>query len=393
MMDSFYIAWKYLTYNKVKTATLVACIVLISFLPMALELLLDESERQLLSRAVSTPLVVGAKGSALDLVMNTVYFGDEVPEIITMAAAERVYESGLALPVPTYVRFRARNHPIVGTTIDYFEFRELEIAEGEQLAVLGDCVLGATVADRLDLKVGDSIVSSPENLFDLAGVYPLKMKTVGILEKSHTSDDLAVFVDLKTTYIIQGLVHGHTDLWKVTDPTLILKKDDTNVTGSPKLYEYTEITEENIEEFHYHGDPSTAPITAVIAVPLDEKSGAILRGRFLGAEEPYQIVKPEEVIDTLLANIFRIKNVLDAVIVVVGLGTVIAIVLIFALSLRLRQREIETVFKIGCRRMTIARLIASEIAIIVAFSAVICLALLVVVSHYDDSLVRTLFIR
>lgn len=393
MIDSFYIAWKYLAYNKVKTATLVACIVLIAFLPMALELLLAESERQLLSRAVSTPLIIGAKGSALDLVMNTVYFGDEVPEIITMAAAERVYESGLAMPIPTYVRFRARKYPIVGTTLDYFDFRGLELREGEPLTMLGDCVLGSTVADRLDLRVGGSIVSSPENLFDLAGVYPLKMNIVGILEKSHTSDDLAVFVDLKTTYIIQGLVHGHTDLWKVTDPTLVLKKDDKNITGSPKVYEYTEITEENIEEFHYHGDPSEAPITAVIAVPFDVKSGTILRGRYLGAGEIYQIVRPEEVIDTLLASIFRIKNVLDAVIVVVGLGTVIAIVLVFALSLRLRQREIETIFKIGCRQMTIARLIAAEIAIIVAASALICLVLLAFVSHYDDSLVRTLFIR
>jgi putative ABC transport system permease protein len=67
MIDSLYIAWKYIAFNKVKTATLVACITLIAFLPVALERLLNESERQLMSRAVSTPLVVGAKGSALDL--------------------------------------------------------------------------------------------------------------------------------------------------------------------------------------------------------------------------------------------------------------------------------------------------------------------------------------
>jgi putative ABC transport system permease protein len=71
MIDSLYIAWKYIAFNKVKTATLVACITLIAFLPVALEHLLNESERQLMSRAVSTPLVVGAKGSALDLMMWT----------------------------------------------------------------------------------------------------------------------------------------------------------------------------------------------------------------------------------------------------------------------------------------------------------------------------------
>ena len=90
MIDSLYIAWKYVSFNKIKTATLVACITLISFLPVSLEILLEESERQLLSRALSTPLVVGAKGSALDLVMNTLYFGDEVPELIHLVASENV---------------------------------------------------------------------------------------------------------------------------------------------------------------------------------------------------------------------------------------------------------------------------------------------------------------
>ena len=82
MSDSLYIAWKYLTHNKARTATLVACITLIAVLPVSLELLLQESERQLLSRAESTPLAMGAKGSALDLVMNTLYFADEIPEFI-----------------------------------------------------------------------------------------------------------------------------------------------------------------------------------------------------------------------------------------------------------------------------------------------------------------------
>ena len=393
MMDSFYIAWKYLSRNRVKAFTLVSCIVLIAFLPVALELLLDESEKQLMSRADSGPLWIGGEGSSLDLVMNTLYFGDEVPELIYMDAADAVGESGFAIPIPMYVRFSARRHPVVGTTVDYFDFRGLEVADGRGLAILGECLLGAGAARDLGLGVGDEIVTSPETMFDLAGIYPLKMKIVGVLEKTHTSDDLAVFIDLKTAWVIQGLMHGHQDLSRVKDPQLILKQDEGNITGSPKVFEYMEITEDNIESFHFHGDPSGYPITAVIAVPFDEKSGTILRGRYLGEEESYQIIRPAEVVDTLLENIFRIKNVLDGVIVVVGFGTFIAIILVFSLSLRLRQREIETIFRIGCRRMTIARLMAAEIFIILAVSAATCAVLLAVVAHYDSMLVRILFIR
>jgi len=393
LIDSIYIAWQYIRFNKIKTATLIACITLISFLPVSLQLLLGESERQLMSRAVSTPLVIGAKGSSLDLVMNSLYFSDEVPELISMEASERVMESGLALSIPVYVRFHARGNPIVGTSLDYFDFRGLKVAEGRNLAVLGDCVLGARVAESLALKPGDSLLSSPETLFDLAGVYPLKMKVVGVLQKSHTSDDLAVFADIKTTWVIQGLGHGHQDVTKLTDPTLILKRSESNVAATAKLYHHTEITKKNIDSFHFHGNTSVYPITAVIAVPYDDKSGTILRGRYLSRNETLQIIKPEEIIDGLLQNIFRIKNVLDAVISVVALATILAIILVFALSLRLRQREIQTIFKLGCSRLTIARLVSSEIFIIVLTSGLLCGVMILVVDQISNNLVRMLFIR
>jgi len=393
LIDSLYIAWQYIRSNRIRTATLIACITLISFLPAALQLLLGESERQLMSRAALTPLVIGAKGSSLDLVMNSLYFSDEMPELISMEASEWVMESDLALPIPVYARFHARGNPIVGTTLDYFDFRGLKVAEGRNLALLGDCVLGARVAQKLDLKPGDSLLSSPETLFDLAGVYPLKMKVVGVLQKSHTSDDLAVFVDIKTTWVIQGLGHGHQDVTKLKDPTLILKRSESTVAATAKLYHHTEITEKNIDSFHFHGNTSAYPITAVIAVHYDDKSGTILRGRYLSKDESLQIIKPEEVIDGLLQNIFRIKNVLDAVISVVALATIMAVILVFALSLRLRQREIQTIFKLGCSRLTIVRLVSAEIFIIVLTSGLLCGVMIMVVNQISNDLVRALFIR
>jgi len=59
VIDSFYIAWKYVLFNKFKSVILVTCITLIAFLPLSLELLLNESEKQLMARAVSTPLLAG----------------------------------------------------------------------------------------------------------------------------------------------------------------------------------------------------------------------------------------------------------------------------------------------------------------------------------------------
>ncbi len=392
MIDSLYIAWRYIRFYRVRTAILVACVTLIAVLPLALQLLLDESEEQLLSRAQSTPLLLGARGSALDLVMNSLYFDDEVPELISMQAADEIDATGLAVAVPLYARFQARGFPIVGTTLDYFDFRGLEIARGRQLALLGECVIGADVAEGLGIGPGDSLLSASETLFDLAGIYPLKMKVVGVLARSFTPDDRAVLVDLKTTWIIQGLVHGHQDLAAVRDDGVVMSRSDENVVATAKLEEYTEITADNIDSFHFHGAADAYPLTALLALPNDERAGTILRGRYLDAASPYQLVLPGDVIDGLLANIFRIKEVLDAVILVVGTATALALVLVFALSLRLRQREIHTLFRLGGSRSTIARLLAAELAIIFVFSTLLCGVALLVVDRFSGDLVRRLFI-
>lgn len=392
MINSLYIAWHYLAFNKVRSATLVACITLIAFLPMALQLVLTESQQLLQSRASSTPLLLGARGSALDLVMNSLYFDDEVPGIFTMQAAEETADTGLGYAIPLNIRFQARNKPIVGTTIDYFDFRDLEVAQGRMLAMLGECVIGASVAEEHGLAPGDSIVSSPDTLFDLAGVYPLRMNITGVLERSHTPDDRAVFVDLKTAWVIEGLGHGHEDLSKTRDSSVILDRTEGKVTANAKLFQYTEITEENRDSFHFHGDSSLYPLTAVIAVPNDVKAATLLRGRFLENQQ-YHIVRPTVVIEGLLENIFRIKNVIDSVIAIVGLATVLAIILVFALSVRLRQGELNTIFKLGCSRMTTVNLIVAEIVIILLASSIISAGLLYAVQANAETLVRLLILN
>jgi putative ABC transport system permease protein len=391
-MDSLYLAWRYLSFYKARSLVLICCITIIAALPLVLETLVDESERQLSSRAQSSPLLIGAKGSSLDLVMNSLYFSDEQPEPITMAAIDQVWDSGLAAPIPLHIRYKARTYPVVGTTLDYFDFRQLEILQGQMFALIGQCVLGAEAARTLNLGPGDTITSSPEAMFDIAGVYPLKMTIAGVLSESNSADDRAVFVDIQTAWIIGGLGHGHTDVTRTQDESVILKKDAANVTANAKLMQYQEITEDNIDSFHLHGDPADFPLTAVLAVPADDKSATILQGRYLDTDNPYQIVRPAEVIDALLATIFKIRTVLDGIIVLVGFATLLSLVLVFSLSLRLREKEIDTIFKLGASRATVTCLLGAEISIIIVVSGLICSAIILLAGYFDQEIVRRLLI-
>jgi len=392
MTDSLYLAWQYILNNKIKTAIMVISVTVIIYLPLGLSILVNQSERQLLNRALSTPVLIGSKGSSLDLVINTLYFEPSEFDTLTMKSVERVDETGLAVPIPMHVRFKARGYPIVGTGLEYFNFRGLELESGSNIAFLGDCVIGFLVSSKLDLNPGDTIISSPETMLDISGVYPLKMNIVGVLKESHSPDDKAIFTDMKTAWVIQGLGHGHEDLSKAADKSVLLNVKDGNYTANAKLYQYNTVSQENVDEFHFHGDQSAFPVTAVIAVPSNEKNKTLLMGRYISAGETSQIVKPEKVIEKLLANIFKIKGFLDSVFVIVAVSTLLLLGLVLMLSLRLRSREVQTMYRLGSSRFKIAELLGFEIGIILVVSLFFSSILLIATMRYVSEFIKVFIV-
>ena len=116
-----------------------------------------------------SPLLIGAKGSPLELTLNSLYFRAEVPDRIDYDQYQRIVDSGLATAVPLYVRFHSQDRPIVGTSLDYFRSRGLRIAQGEQFSMLGDCVIGARVAAQAGLGPGANLrnLTPPGDIFRL----------------------------------------------------------------------------------------------------------------------------------------------------------------------------------------------------------------------------------
>lgn len=349
---------------------LIFSIGIIIYLPNGLKKLINESETQMVKRAKSTPLIIGAKGSSTDLVINALYFQQEKTESITMKILNKVNAAGFGYAIPILSMFTARDFPIVGTDPDYFNFRELSIGAGRWMSFVGECVIGRSVADKLDIGVGDSLVSSPKNFFDLAGVYPLKMNVVGVLDPSDSPDDQAIFVDIKTNWVIMGMGHGHEDLTNNYDPTIVLERDSNEVKVGAKLYLYNSINEKNIDSFHFHGDMDNYPLSSLIFVPKDHKSETIFRGRFETGEFSQQVIVPVEVVNKLLQSIFRIKQIFNTVFVLVGGATLLILVLIMALTVRLRKNEIYTMFTIGSSRLKVIEIISFELMLLVGGSMI-----------------------
>ena len=378
------LAWRYMLYHRTRSLILMSCIFLTMVLPICLGIVLQTFSQQIAARSEATPVVIGSKGSKLDLSLHAIYFSQAPESKLTFSEVSILRESGLAAAIPLHAKFTAQGYPVVGTSLSYFSFRNLELRSGETLAVLGDCVLGAAVAEELKLMVGDQILTDRGSVLDLAGEYPLKLNIAGVLKRNHSADDHAVFVDLKSAWVIEGLGHGHQELDDPETQAEVIGQDGNRIVASAAVLPYTEITSDNMASFHFHGDQGDFPITALIVDAPDEKSRTILEGRYRSSPDA-QLVRPPKEIRKLMSLVFQVKRFFDANAIVVALATAALLGLVVMLSLKLRAREMETMFRLGCSKGTMLWIQLAELGFVfLAASALVLLAVFFVWLNADE---------
>jgi putative ABC transport system permease protein len=287
--------------------------------------------------------------------------------------------------VPLLLGESARGRPLVGTSPDYYRRRGLRLAEGELPLVLGEAVVGARVAREFDLGVGDTLLTDEGNLYDLSLRSPLRLSITGVLAEAGTPDDGAVFADVNTLWVVRGIGHGHVEASEESGSRVLgtvpaSDAEPERIVLGAATYEYTEITPENLDSFHFHGEPSDFPLTSLLLFPRDDRSATILKGRYR-LSEAVQVIVPLEVVEEVLGLVFRVKRFFDVNSVLVTASTALFLALVLLLSVRVRRREIETLSKLGCARTTVARILAFELAIVVAAGLSVALAVSLVLER------------
>ncbi|MEM6796202.1 MAG: ABC transporter permease [Acidobacteriota bacterium] len=432
LQDAFFLSLRSLRGAPWRSLTLVLGTSVALFLPLFTYNAAARLEVELLERARSSPVLVGRKGDEFDLAMSSLYFRGQIRDTVRFAERRRLGEYGLA--VPLFVAYSVSGTPLVGTSIEYFEARELEVAEGRVPVLLGEVVAGAAVAERLRLEVGDRVRSDLTNLYNLAGAYPLLLEVVGVLEHAGSPDDEAFFTDIKTTWILEGRLHGHEE---VTEETSIEGEDDEenrilgalmrgetagadgapdpeepadpgqapdsgegsgaeasadeaadaelaeagdgedgaieaneNLEASAAIFLFAELTPENRGSFHMHGSEDDAPVGSFLILPEDRKAHDQLLGD-LALDETHQAVRPVEVIGTVLEIVLRLRDGLSLYFFLVAASTLGFFTLVISLSLRLRRQEIQLMRRLGCGRFHIATLIGVEVALVALAAGVL----------------------
>lgn len=286
-------------------------------------------------------LIAGSQASGVDLIMKSLYFRKSKHPTFTYNHLEILSESAHAAPL--FIHYSAQGLTVCSTSTEYFSLRSLKVAQGRMFTKLGDCVMGAEAAERLGLKVGDSIVTDPDNVFNPAGSVPLKLHIKGILKKTETPDDRAVFTSLKTGWTMHGLGHEHPE--------------DEEKPGLK--FGYLEITDEVMKTFHFHGNMADYPLTAILLKPKSAQSRAYLFGD-AEASSSYTVINPKAGLSGFLDMLFHLDKLFLVILVMVLFVIILLNILVISLNMRLRQQEKKLFDKLGFEKAFFSRLVAAE---------------------------------
>lgn len=212
-MSLWHIAWGYIWSRKLITGLTVLSVALGVALISAVHTLREETQRRFEEEGQAFDIVVGAKGSPLQLVLSSVYFLDTPTGNITYADFEELLNhedvSG-AFPIglgDTYRHFR-----IVGTVpelmrhkwiVDPISGREripFRLEEGRFFEQDFEAVVGSVVAQRTGLKVGDTFAGTHGFMEGEHTEYPYTV--VGVLKPGGTPNDRAIFTTLESVWEI-----------------------------------------------------------------------------------------------------------------------------------------------------------------------------------------------
>ncbi|MCG6156217.1 ABC transporter permease [Rubinisphaera margarita] len=361
MRRLLFLAWRYALYHRLRTVLLTFSLCLTIAIPVTVHLLTGTIQEALLRRAQGSPFVVGSPGSAADLTVNSLYFEEIDLPPFTYGQAESLTEDELVTAVPLHVKYSTREYPIVGTTLEYFRRRRLLLHHGSEWERLGDCMLGAEVAKKLELGVGDFLISDSESFLKPVGALPLRMRIQGVLAPTGTSDDRAVFVHVRTAWLLEGIGHGHDAALHTTE--------DGGTAGAAHAQlaaagvQFLEVNEENQNSFHFHGEPDQFPLTAALVFPSDNRSGLIWEGR-QQADPDLLTVRPVDVVEQLVNVLVNVQRVVDGIVLALGVivGVLFTVVVIF--SLQLRRDEMQTFQALGASRWLTAQLILCDLLLI-----------------------------
>ncbi|MFG6413357.1 ABC transporter permease [Roseateles sp. DC23W] len=290
-------------------------------------------------------LVVGAKGSPMQIMLAGVFHLDAPTGNIPLATVALLLQQPLvAQAVPLSLGDAFRGHRIVGTTPAYVELYGAKLAQGAMWTKPLQAVLGAEVARATGLGLGDRFAGS-HGLGEGGSAHAdHQFEVVGVLAKSGSVLDRLVLTDLASVWAVHDEHHGE-------------KSHDADH-----------------ESREAHDDHDAHRETTLVLVRYRSPLAAAMLPRWVNAQDGLQSAAPALETARLMHLVGAGTDVLRGfgIVLLAAAGLSVWVALLHAV--RARQGDLAMLRMLGAPAWRVATLITLEALLLAALAAVLGLA-------------------
>ena len=173
----------------------------------------DQFSSRLDRDAENVDLVVGAKGSPLQLILSSIFHVDQPTGNIPLDSLDLLRrDPAVKEAIPLALGDNFDGFRIVGTEASYAHLYGAEIAQGKMFARPMDAVLGASVAKITGAKLGQQFIGShglETDEGDGQGHDHTPFTTVGILAPTGGVIDRLILTSVESVWDVHGIEHDH----------------------------------------------------------------------------------------------------------------------------------------------------------------------------------------
>jgi len=344
----FLIVRKSLAQHRLSTVITVVSVALAAGLVMAVFSIRNQTYDAFTGGPVGFDAVLGARGSQLQLVLNTVFHLETSPGNIPWEMYEAIKNNpNVELAVPYAVGDNYRGYRIVGTEkslftdLEYRKSHRFIVAPGGALFDPGkrEAVVGSYAAEKTGLKVGSKFNPFHGLVFDERQRHAEEYTVTGVLEPTNSPSDRVIWIPIDEFYRISGHV----------------------LRGGGETYE--PVQGEEIPDKYKE-------VSAVMLKLKNPQAGFLLDQTINRQGTAATLAWPiGRVMGELFGKIGWVNNILSLVaylVVLVAAGSILASIYN---TMNERRREFAILRALGARRMTVFSAIILESASIAAMGA------------------------
>lgn len=207
-MNLPFLVWSYLKARPLNTILNVVLLALGIAMITILLLFTKQLKEKITANAKGVDLVVGAKGSPMQLILCNIFQVDFPTGNIKLVEAEKIARHSMVKKaIPLALGDSYEGYRIVGSRQDYVTLYRGELAAGNWWKKDLEVVIGANVGRFAGLKIGDSFASAHGLTKDGQDHEEKKYRVTGILQPSHTVLDNLILTKVESIWKI----HEHDE--------------------------------------------------------------------------------------------------------------------------------------------------------------------------------------